>query len=136
MVSKQLNVSYSNSSFSQSVKAIRLFFVHSFNWNQTTKRWNSIFRVHLFFRLASYVDGMFIDCLWPFKFHSEIFPKRSHKICSHFAIIETAKVGKSSFYRFPKKKNSWYQEIHRQIINLMASLRCHWNSDVKIKHKS
>ena len=22
--------------------------------------------------LASYVDGMFIDCLWPFKFHSEL----------------------------------------------------------------
>ena len=47
---------------------------------------------------------MFINCLWPFKFQSEIFPKRSHKICSHFAMIETVKGVKAPFTVFRKRK--------------------------------
>ena len=41
--------------------------------------------------------------LWPLKLRSKIFPKRSHRNCSNFAIIEAAKVGISSLSPFTAK---------------------------------
>ena len=50
-----------------------------------------------------------------------------------FAIIEATKGGTRSLKRFLEKISwyrPWYQEIERQVKNLMASLRCHGNSEV------
>ena len=58
-------------------------------------------------------------------------PKRSYRNCSNFVIIEAARGGTGSSKRFQrKKKNSWYRETSRQVKIVMASLRCHGNSDV------
>ena len=46
-----------------------------------------------------------------------------------FAIIEATKGGTSTLKRF-LEKISWCQGIERQVKNLMASLRCHGNSEV------
>ena len=59
----------------------------------------------------------------------KIFPKCSHRICLNFAIIDATKGGTSSLKRFVKKLLVLL-EIKRKVKNLMASLRCHGNSDV------
>ena len=72
-------------------------------------------------------QNVFSPFLWPLKLCFKIFLKRFLWICSNFPIIEATKGGTSSFKRF---LNSRCREIQRQVKNVMASLRCHGNSDV------
>ena len=74
---------------------------------------------------------MSIACLWPLKLCLKIFPKRSHRICSDFAII-VATMGeiKASNLSDFWKKNPWQREIQGQVKNVIVLLCCLGNSDV------
>ena len=74
---------------------------------------------------------MSIACLWPLKLCLKIFPTRSHRICSDFAII-VATMGeiKASNLSDFCKKNPWQREIQGQVKNVIVLLCCLGNSDV------
>ena len=55
---------------------------------------------HFLKKLANCVDSLLFHCCYDFK----IFRKRSHTICSNFAIIEAIVAGTNSLKRFLKKK--------------------------------
>ena len=95
-----------DSSYTRSPWAILLFFVLSFQWNQTTMRWSSVSQAYHFLKkLANCVDSMLISLfLWCLKLRFKIFRKCYHSIFSHFAIIEAVMAGTNSLKRFLKKK--------------------------------
>ena len=75
---------------------------------------------------------MSIACLWPLKLCFKIFSKRSHRICSDFAIIVATmgEIKASNLNDFWKKKNSWQREIQGQVKNVIVLLCCLGNFDV------
>ena len=81
------------------------FFVHSFQWNQTTMRWSCVSKAYHFLKkLANCVDSMLFQCfIWFLNFRFKIFRKRSHRICSDFAIILAIMEGTNFLKRFLKK---------------------------------
>ena len=78
----------------------------SFQWNQTTWTWGCVSKAYNFLKiLANSVDSMLYISLFLLflKLCFEIFPKRSRRICSNFAITEA----------ISSKKISWYREKQR-----------------------
>ena len=80
-------------------------FGRSFQWNQTTMRWSRFPKAcHVLKILANCVDSMLFHCFYDsLKLRFKILPKRSHRICSNFAIIKAIMVGTYSLRRFLRK---------------------------------
>ena len=82
-----------------------LFFVRSFQWNQTTMRWSRVSKAYHFLKiLANCVDSMLFHCFYDSWNFVSIFPNHSYRICSNFALIEAIMAGTYSLKRFLKKK--------------------------------
>ena len=96
-----------NSSFSKSDKAIPFFFLTQFQMESNHYEMKLLIQTSSF-PLHNDISQLcrqhgYSPFLWPLKLRSKIFPKRSHRNCSNFAIIEAAKVGISSLSPFTAK---------------------------------
>ena len=79
-----------------------LFFVRSFQWNQTTMRWGLVSTAYHFLKnLANCVDSILFFTMLKTSFQN--IWKRSYRICSNFDIIDAIIASTNSLKRFLKR---------------------------------
>ena len=103
------------------------FFVRGFQRKQTTMRWSRVSKAYHFLNIsANCADSMLFHCFYDsWNFVSKYF--QNALICSNFAIIEAIMAGTYSLEWFLKKTPS--TEKQKCNVNVMASFRCHGDSD-------